>query len=53
MTFLARELVPGDVVILNMGDRVPADVRLYEVSSLYFLLKWLYFIFILGYRPPN
>ncbi len=32
VTFLARELVPGDVVLLSMGDRVPADVRLFEVS---------------------
>ena len=26
----AEELVPGDVVILNAGDRVPADARLLE-----------------------
>ena len=32
MQFLARELVPGDLVILNVGDRVPADLRLTEVS---------------------
>ena len=25
--FLARELVPGDVVTLQMGDRIPADLR--------------------------
>lgn len=31
-TFLARELVPGDVVVMSTGDRVPADVRLFEVS---------------------
>ncbi len=28
------ELVPGDVVILNAGDRVPADLRLLEAASL-------------------
>ncbi|BFF96798.1 calcium-transporting ATPase type 2C member 1 [Drosophila madeirensis] len=33
-TFLARELVPGDVVHLNVGDRVPADVRLFEAVDL-------------------
>ncbi|XP_034973810.1 calcium-transporting ATPase type 2C member 2 [Zootoca vivipara] len=31
---LARELVPGDIVCLSMGDRVPADVRLVEVTDL-------------------
>ncbi|HEV8595579.1 MAG TPA: HAD-IC family P-type ATPase, partial [Thermoplasmata archaeon] len=30
----ARELVPGDVVLLNAGDKVPADLRLLEVANL-------------------
>lgn len=30
----AEQVVPGDVVWLSAGDRVPADIRLTEVSSL-------------------
>jgi Ca2+-transporting ATPase len=30
----ARELVPGDVVILHTGDRMPADARLLEAVNL-------------------
>jgi Ca2+-transporting ATPase len=30
----AREIVPGDVVLLHTGDRVPADVRLLEAMAL-------------------
>ena len=29
----AEELVPGDVIILNSGDRVPADARIIESAS--------------------
>ncbi len=31
----AEELVPGDIVILEAGDRIPADLRLVEASSLH------------------
>lgn len=31
----ASELVPGDVVVLHPGDRVPADLRLVETVSLW------------------
>ena len=33
-TVPAREVVPGDVVILSTGDKVPADLRLIETASL-------------------
>ncbi|MFA5052482.1 MAG: cation-transporting P-type ATPase [Parcubacteria group bacterium] len=31
---LASELVPGDVVILRVGDKVPADGRIFELNGL-------------------
>ena len=29
----AEELVPGDVVLLQSGDKIPADIRLCEVKN--------------------
>lgn len=33
-TLAAAEIVPGDVILLSSGDRVPADLRLIETSTL-------------------
>ncbi|MEM1563925.1 MAG: cation-translocating P-type ATPase, partial [Candidatus Bathyarchaeia archaeon] len=30
----AREVVPGDVILIDAGDRIPADARLFEVVDL-------------------
>jgi len=31
----SEELVPGDIVLLQSGDRVPADLRLFQVRNLH------------------
>ena len=33
-TIQAEELVPGDIVLLQSGDKVPADLRLFRVKGL-------------------
>lgn len=49
-TFLAQDLVPGDIIMLNVGDRVPADVRLFEVSILF---TDMYIDSKKKYQPPK
>ena len=34
VTIEAEELVPGDIVILQSGDKVPADLRLFQLKGL-------------------
>lgn len=34
MSIPARNLVPGDVIILRTGDKIPADARLFEAVNL-------------------
>jgi cation-transporting ATPase F len=33
-TVSSEELVPGDIVVLQSGDRVPADLRLFQIREL-------------------
>jgi magnesium-transporting ATPase (P-type) len=35
LTILAEQLVPGDVVMVNAGDRIPADIRLFNLRNLH------------------
>lgn len=35
MELMARELVPGDVVLIKSGDRIPADCRLVQAADLF------------------
>ena len=32
--YQAKELVPGDIIHLGIGDRVPSDVRLFQATQL-------------------
>lgn len=34
ITVPSREVIPGDIILLEAGDRVPADARLFGIASL-------------------
>lgn len=34
LTVPSREVVPGDIVLLEAGDRIPADARLLDITSM-------------------
>ncbi|KAG7151724.1 Sodium/potassium-transporting ATPase subunit alpha like protein [Verticillium longisporum] len=33
LTLLAEEIVPGDILTIKMGNKLPADVRFIDASS--------------------
>ena len=35
VNILAQDLVVGDIVSISTGDRVPADIRLFEVCTMF------------------
>ena len=30
----SEKVVPGDVIILSLGDSIPADIRMFEVNNM-------------------
>ena len=37
----SRELVPGDIIHLSAGEKVPADAKILQATNLFFLAHWL------------
>jgi magnesium-transporting ATPase (P-type) len=33
VAMMTQELVPGDIISLKAGDKVPADIRLFDVNE--------------------